>query len=86
MFKLTNTNAVTRISDGAQLPAKFEKGSLVELDEHSPFVKELKDWLAAGNVPEAADPELIPLPPKSLVDQILDSPDFVRFKTELKKP
>ena len=56
-YKLAQSNAIQRLSDGATLPARFENGQLVELDPHSPFVKELREWIAAGNIPLPADPE-----------------------------
>jgi hypothetical protein len=55
MYKLTKENGIKRLSDGATLPAKWENNALVELDPHSPFVNELRDWIAAGNTPEPAD-------------------------------
>jgi len=86
MFKLRNTDGIIRLSDGANLPVIFKDGKLQEFDEHSPFVKELRSWIAAGNVPEPADPVVVPPAPKSLVDELIDHPDFPRLKGELRKP
>jgi len=86
-YKLTLGNTVTRLSDGATLPARFENGQLVELDPYSPFVKELREWITAGNTPQAANP-VPPAPPmKDIVDMIaeLSSVRRAALKTELAK-
>lgn len=56
-YKLTQNNSIQRLSDGATFPAKWENGKLVELDEHSPFVKDLREWVDKSNVPQPADPK-----------------------------
>jgi len=71
-YKLTLFNGIQRLSDGAILPARFENGKLIELDEHSPFVKELREWIVAGNTPLSADPLPPPAPVKDILDEILD--------------
>lgn len=53
-YKLDANNNVTN-DEGATLPARWENGALVELDEHSPFIEELREWIAQGNTPEPAD-------------------------------
>ena len=87
-YKLTQFNGIQRLSDGATLPARFENGKLVELDPHSPFVKELREWIAAGNTPLPADPTPAPIPPKDIVDQIIELSPTRRalLKVELAKP
>jgi len=72
MFKLTQINGIQQISNGAFLPARFENGKLVELDEHSPFIKELREWIAMGNILNPADPIPEPIPVKDILDKILD--------------
>ena len=87
-YKLTRTNGIQRLSDGATLPARFENGQLIELDPHSPFVKELRKWIAEGNAPLPADPVPPPVPVRDLVDEFLDLPPARRaaLKAELAKP
>jgi hypothetical protein len=86
-YKLTNSKGIQRLSDGATLPVRFKNGKLIELDEHSPFVKELREWLAAGNTPLPADPLPPPAPMKDILDEILDLPPARRalLKAELAK-
>ena len=65
-YKLTASGNIQRLSDGASLPARWENGALVELDPDSPFVKELREWIALGNTPESANPP--PPPSKDELD------------------
>ena len=53
MYKLTNTQSVTRISDGATIPADPDN------NDYAGYLK----WLEAGNTPLPAD---IPPPPTAL--------------------
>lgn len=54
-YKLTPDGGVMRIDDCTHLPVKWVDGKPVPLDEYSPLVKEFSEWVAQGNVPEAAD-------------------------------
>jgi len=87
MFKLTRFGRVQRLSDGAHLPAEFVGGRLVEHDPHSPFMQELREWIAAGNTPQAADPEPTPPAAKDIVDLISELPPERRaaLRAELAK-
>ena len=51
-YKLTDTNAVIRVSDGAVIPA----------DPLNSDWREYQDWLAAGGVPDPYVPPPLPVP------------------------
>ena len=51
-YKLTGTNAVIRVSDGAVIPA----------DPLNSDWREYQDWLAAGGVPDPYVPPPLPVP------------------------
>lgn len=50
MYKLTSGSAITRLSDGASIPA----------DEGNRDYQEYLTWLDAGNTPAPIDPEPVP--------------------------
>lgn len=50
-YKLTNRKMIIRLADGACIP---------EAQDNRDF-QEYQKWLAAGNIPEAADPDPVPL-------------------------
>ena len=65
---------VQRIADGACIPPSTDNMDWVRYQE----------WLAAGGIPQAADPELKPTPVLTLVEQILSSPnDLAALKKAL---
>ncbi len=51
-YKLTGTNAVIRVSDGAVIPA----------DPLNSDWRDYQDWLAAGGVPDPYVPPSLPVP------------------------
>lgn len=60
-YRLNRLKGVVRLMDGATIPCLYDAGTITSLDEHSAFVKEFRQWVAAGNVPQPADPEPTPL-------------------------
>ncbi len=62
-YKLGQQNQVQHVESGAWIPARFENGQVVALDEHSLFVQDFIAWVAVGNTPT-------PPPGPSIQDQI----------------
>lgn len=54
-YKLGLRNQVQHIDSRAWIPARFENGEVVLLDEHSPGAAAFAAWVNAGNAPEPAD-------------------------------
>lgn len=71
-YKLGLENSVLIVESGARIPARFEDGKVVVLDEHSPFVHSFEAWVEAGNVPLPADLIEPPVPQPSEVRQLTD--------------
>lgn len=69
-YKLSGSNRVQRVADGAALPCKFVGGFIYADDWHSPLVIEFAKWIAAGNTPEPADPPVPPPTPDELEAEV----------------
>jgi hypothetical protein len=77
MFKLLKSG-VKRLADNACIPP----------DPRNTDWDEYQKWLAAGNVPQPADPDPIPQPPKDMLDWFNDLSPVRKglFKAEISKP
>lgn len=53
-YKLGQQNSVQHIESGAWIPARFENGTVVALDDASPLVQAFIAWVAAGGIPDPA--------------------------------
>jgi hypothetical protein len=76
-YKLTKSG-VQRLADGAWIPNASDNTDW----------QEYQKWLAAGNTPQPADPDPVPVSPKDLLDLFneLSPARKALFKDELKKP
>lgn len=61
MYKLTNTDTIIRIEDGAFIP----------MDTANRDYREYLEWIDAGNTPAAADP--VPTPVELTLEQKLSN-------------
>lgn len=64
-YRLTTGLAILRLSDGANIPVTKAGGCLASDPDGSDALT-LAAWIAAGNIPEQADPT--PILPRSLSD------------------
>ena len=75
-YKLTQSNMVIRLVDGAWIPANIDN---VDFQNY-------QKWLANGGIPQSADP--IPVIPVLSTKQKIEALgiDFDDLKAEMKKP
>lgn len=60
MYKLTNSTSILRLSDNACIPA----------DPANTDYAAYLEWIAAGNIPQPADPQPEPAPVVDPVDKL----------------